>query len=103
VLDGNFVGPSVTTQGRTDAFWYFSIAARQQLIKRRLIATAAFRDVFNSARYVSNITTSNLQSVTLIRPAYPLFNFTLSYIFNNYKTNGAKAKTDNDIFEGTNH
>lgn len=102
-LDGNFVGPSVTTQGRTNSFWYVSIAARQQLIKRKLIGTLAFRDVFNSARYVSDIQTANLQSVTRIRPAYPLFTFSLSYVFNNYKQNGAKAKTDNDIFEGTNH
>lgn len=102
-LDGNFVGPSVTTQGRTNAFWYMSLAARQQLIKRKLIGTLAFRDIFNSARYVSDIATANLQSVTRIRPAYPLFTFTLSYTFNNFKENNSKTKTDNDIFEGTNH
>ena len=34
-LDGNFVGPSVTTQGRTDAFWYMNLAVRQQLMKRK--------------------------------------------------------------------
>lgn len=27
-LDGNFVGPSVTTQGQTDAFWYVNLALR---------------------------------------------------------------------------
>jgi len=102
-FDGNFVGPSVTTQGRTDAFWYMSLAARQQLIKRKLIATLAFRDVFNSARYVSNIATSDLQSVTRIRPSYPLFSFTLSYTFNNFKAKSTQSKTDNDVFEGTNH
>lgn len=102
-LDGNFVGPSVTTQGRTDAFWYLSLAARQQLLKRRLTATLACRDVLNSARYVSDITTSDLISVTRIRPAYPLVTMTLSYTFNNYKANGKQTKTDNDLFEGTNH
>ena len=57
-VDGNFVGPSVTTQGRTDAFWYVNLAVRQQLMNRRLSATLSFRDVFNSARYVSKIITS---------------------------------------------
>lgn len=41
-LDGNFVGPSVTTQGRTDAFWYVNLALRQQLMNRKLSATLAF-------------------------------------------------------------
>ncbi|WP_085536694.1 outer membrane beta-barrel family protein [Massilibacteroides vaginae] len=102
-LDGNFVGPSVTTQGRTDAFWYVNLAVRQQLMSRRLTATLAFRDVFNSARYVSNITTSNLQSVTRIRPNYPLISLTLSYTFNNFSRKATEAKPDHDLFEGTNH
>lgn len=102
-LDGNFVGPSVTTQGRTDAFWYVNLAVRQQLMNRKMAATLAFRDVFNSARYVSNITTSNLQSITRIRPNYPLVTLTLSYTFNNFKGKNAARKEDHDLFEGTNH
>lgn len=102
-LDGNFVGPSITTQGRTDAFWYMNLAVRQQLMNRKLTATLAFRDVFNSARYVSNITTSNLQSVTRIRPSYPLISLTLSYTFNNYSSKSTEVKADHDLFEGTNH
>lgn len=102
-LDGNFVGPSVTTQGGTDAFWYVNLAIRQQLMKRKLTATLAFRDLFNSARYVSNITTSNLESITRIRPNYPLITLTLSYTFNNFKLKSTQAKEDHDLFEGTNH
>lgn len=102
-LDGNFVGPSVTTQGRTDAFWYVNLAIRQQLMKRKLSATLAFRDVFNSARYVSNITTSDLQSITRIRPNYPLITLSLSYTFNNFKVKGTQKREDHDLFEGTNH
>ena len=53
-LDGSFVGPSVTTQGRTDAYWYANLAVRQQLFNRRLTATLTFRDIFRSAKYVSS-------------------------------------------------
>lgn len=102
-LDGNFVGPSVTTQGRTDAFWYVNLALRQQLMNRKLSATLAFRDVFNSARYVSKITTSDLQSITRIRPNYPLITLTLSYTFKNFKAKTTQRKEDHDLFEGTNH
>lgn len=102
-LDGNFVGPSVTTQGRTDAFWYVNLAVRQQLMKRKLAATLSFRDVFNSARYVSNIMTSGLQSVTHIRPKYPQITLTLSYTFNNFKGKSSQGKENHDLFEGTNH
>jgi len=102
-LDGNFVGPSVTTQGRTDAFWYANLAVRQQMFKRKLSATLSFRDVFNSARYISNISTSNLESITKIRPKYPLISLTLSYTFNNYKGRSAQAREGHDLFEGTNH
>jgi hypothetical protein len=102
-LDGNFVGPSVTTQGRTNAFWYVNLAIRQQLFKRKWNVTLAMRDIFNSARYVSQITTSDLQSVTKIRPDYPLITLTLSYTFNNFKSKSAQSKEDRDLFEGTNH
>ena len=102
-LDGNFVGPSVTTQGKTDAFWYVNLAVRQQLLSRKLNATLSFRDVFNSARYVSNINTANLKSVTHIRPNYPLITLSLSYTFNNFKAKGSQNKENHDLFEGTNH
>lgn len=102
-LDGNFVGPSVTTQGKTDAFWYVNLAVRQQMFKRKLAATLSFRDVFNSARYISNISTSNLESITRIRPKYPLITLTLSYTFNNYKGRSTQAREGHDLFEGTNH
>jgi len=102
-LDGNFVGPSVTTQGKTNSFWYVNMAVRQQLLNRKLNATLSFRDVFNSARYVSNISTANLKSVTHIRPNYPLITLNLSYTFNNFKAKSSQGKENHDLFEGTNH
>ncbi|OAV75505.1 Outer membrane cobalamin receptor protein, SusC/RagA family [Bacteroidales bacterium Barb7] len=102
-LDGNFVGPSVTTQGQTDAFWYVNLAVRQQMLARKLSATLAFRDVFGSARYVSTITTPDLRSVTHIRPAYPMITLSLTYTFNNYSLKASQSKDQRDIFEGTNH
>ncbi|MCD7936413.1 MAG: TonB-dependent receptor [Tannerellaceae bacterium] len=102
-VDGNFVGPSVTTQGRTDAFWYVNLAVRHQFLNRRLTGTLSFRDVFNSARYVSDINTADLRSITKIRPDYPLVTLAFSYTFNNYKAKTTRTKETHDLFEGTNH
>ncbi|MDL2265219.1 TonB-dependent receptor [Parabacteroides sp. OttesenSCG-928-G07] len=102
-LDGNFIGPSVVTQGKTDAYWYVNLAVRQQMFNRKLVGTLSFRDVFNSARYVSNLSTSNLLSETKIRPKYPLITLTLTYTFNNYRGNVPQATDSSVLFEGTNH
>lgn len=102
-LDSNFVGPSVTTQGRTQSFWFVNLAIRQQFFKRKLTATLSFRDVFNTARYVNTITSSNLISKTRIRPDYPLIGLTLSYTFNQFKLKNGLSNNSKDLFEGTNH
>ncbi len=102
-LDGNFVGPSVTTQGRTDSYWFFNMAVRQYMLDRKLTLTLSMRDLFGSARYVSKIMTPDLTSVTRIRPKYPLISLTVSYAFNNFKRKTESELPDRDIFEGTNH
>jgi outer membrane receptor protein involved in Fe transport len=102
-FDGYLVGPSVTTQGQRDSFWYLNLAIRRQLLNRKLSATLSFRDILNTARYRSDINTYNLQSITNIRPSYPLIALTLNYTFNNYKTKQTNGGDDHDLFEGTNH
>lgn len=102
-LDGNFVGPSVTTQGRSDSFWFVNLAIRQQLFNRKLQSTLSFRDILNTARYKSDISTANLESITRIKPKYPVITLTLSYTFNNFKKKSENSRDNRDLFEGTNH
>lgn len=98
------MGPSVTTQGKANAYWYANIAIRQQLFNRKLTASLAFRDVFRSARYVNNIRTADLQSMTKIKPKYPQIMMTLSYTFNNFKAKTSPEKeVRSDMFEGVSH
>lgn len=100
-LDGSFVGPSVTTQGRTDSYWYANVAVRHQLFDRRLTATLAFKDIFRSAYYVNDIQTSDLRLLTKIRPRYPQILLTISYTFNSFKSKASQEKEDrNELFEG---
>lgn len=102
-LDGNFVGPSVTTQGRSDSFWFVNLVIRQQLFSPNLQGTLSFRDIFNSARYRSDITTANLESITHIRPKDPVVTLTISYTFNNFKRSSQSSRDNRDLFEGVNH
>lgn len=102
-LDGNFVGPSVTTQGRSDSFWFVNLAVRQQLFIPNLQSTLSFRDIFNSARYRSDITTANLESITRIRPKFPVITLSISYTFNNFKRSSQSSQDNRDLFEGTKH
>lgn len=100
-LDGSFVGPSVTTQGKSDAYWYANVAVRQQLFNRRLTATLAIKDVFRSARYINDIQTADLSMYTKIRPKYPQILLTVSYTFNSFKAKPTQEKEDrNELFEG---
>lgn len=102
-LDGNFVGPSVTTQGRSDSFWFVNLAIRQQWFGSNLQSTLSFRDIFNSARYKNDITTPNLESITHIRPKFPVITLSISYTFNHFKRSSQNSRDNRDLFEGVNH
>lgn len=102
-LDGNFVGPTVTTQGRSESFWFVNLAVRQQLFGPNLQSTLSFRDIFNSARYRSEIMTPDLTSITRIRPHYPVITLSISYTFNNYKRSQQQSRDNRDLFEGTSY
>ncbi|MBQ7822902.1 MAG: TonB-dependent receptor [Bacteroidaceae bacterium] len=102
-LDGNFVGPSVSTQGKVNSFFYVNLGVRQQFFNRRLTGTLSFKDIFGSARYVSDINTPSLKSHTRIKPSYPLITLSVSYTFNNFKIKSEQKKDNYELFEGTNH
>ncbi|MDR1407259.1 MAG: TonB-dependent receptor family protein [Tannerella sp.] len=101
-LESYFVGPSVSTQGRTDEFFYFNLSARQQMLDRRLSATLNVRDILSTARYVDTKRGASLDSRTLIYPRSPLITLSLSYTFNNFRSQKKDAAVTHDLFEGTN-
>jgi hypothetical protein len=101
-LESYFVGPSVSTQGRVDEFFYFNFSVRQQLLGRRLSATLNVRDVLSTAKYVDTKNGANLDSKTTIYPASPLITVSLSYTFNNFKSQKKEERATHDLFEGTN-
>ena len=101
-FEAYYVGPSVSTQGRVNDFYYFNFSARQQFFERRLSIGLNIRNVFATAKYVSTQLGTNLYSQTTILPRSPLCTLSLTYTFNNFKTQKPAEKTSHDLFEGTN-
>ncbi|MDR2119479.1 MAG: TonB-dependent receptor family protein [Tannerella sp.] len=101
-LEGYFVGPSVSTQGRVDEFFYLNFTIRRLMFDRCLSAALNVRDVLSTAKYVDTKTGVDLDSKTRIYPRSPLFTLSLSYTFNNFKSQRGEGKTNHDLFEGTN-
>ena len=100
-LEAYYVGPMVSTQGRVDGFFYLNLALRQQFLKRKLTASLVARDILSTAKYVQTRSGRGLESKSRIYPSSPLFTLTLSYTFNNFKSQ-KKESVSHDMFEGTN-
>ncbi|MDR1896366.1 MAG: TonB-dependent receptor [Prevotellaceae bacterium] len=101
-FEGYYVGPSVSTQGKIDEFFYFNLSLRQQFLSRSLSATLNVRDIFSSARYINTQRSLNLDSRTTIYPKSPLVTLSLTYTMNNFKSQKKEEKVTHDLFEGTN-
>jgi outer membrane cobalamin receptor len=101
-LESYYVGPSVSTQGRVNEFFYLNFSVRQQLFNRRLSATLNIRDVLSTAKYVDTKNGLNLDSRTVIYPASPLVTLSLSYALNIKPQPAREGKANHNLFEGTN-
>ena len=102
-LDANYVGPSVSTQGQVNAYFYMNVSARQQFFKRKLSATLALRDVLCTARFKNHVSAVNLESITAVRPYSPMVTLSLSYIFNDFTQKKRESTDSDDLFEGSKH
>lgn len=101
-FDGEFVGPSVSTQGRTDAYFFANMAVKQSLMHNQLTAILSIRDIFASARYYGSQRAQNVEVLTTIRPYSPLLQLSVAYTFNNFKSRKSSDGVFQDLFEGTN-
>ena len=100
-FDANFIGPTVLTQGREDAYCYFDLALRQQLFKNKVSASLVFHDVFRTARYNNYRISPTLHSTTHVRPRYPNIMLSISYAFNSKtKEHGGGKVSSGAAFEG---
>ncbi len=99
-VDANVVGPTVLSQGREDAYYYFDVALRQQLFDKRLTASLVMHDVLRTARYNNYRISPTLTSTTHVKPKYPNIVLAISYAFNSKHKEQSGAVTKGTIFEG---
>ncbi len=100
-LEARYVGPSVSTQGRVDDYFYMNLTVRQQLLNRKLTASLLVHDLLGTAKYTNTLSNLNVESFTRINPQAPVVTLTLSYTFNNFKSQ-KKEESTQDLFEGIN-
>ena len=101
-LEAYYVGPSVSTQGRVEDFFYMNLTLRQLLFNRRLVASLSARDILATAKYNSSQSNLSVQSITKIIPQSPVVTLTLAYTFNNFRTQQRDERSSHDLFEGVN-
>ena len=101
-FEAYYVGPSVSTQGRVEDFFYMNLTLRQLFLNRRLIVGLSARDILATARYNSTQSNLHVESLTKIRPQSPVVTLTLSYTFNNFRSQQREERVSHDLFEGTN-
>lgn len=100
-FDANFVGPRILSQGREEAYCYFDLAVRQQVLKDRLSVSLVAHDLFRTARYYSSRVSPTLISTTHVRPAYPNLILSLVYTFRGAKhKESTGAVSSGAVFEG---
>ncbi len=95
-FDAMYDAPSVTATGTRSAMAFSSLAVKQSFFKRKLEASVSVRDIFNTAKMESSSNGAEYYSNTTFDMKSPVFQFTLSYRFNNYKPerNGQQGSGD---------
>lgn len=100
-FDGHFIGPHILTQGREEAYCYFDMAARQQLLGGKISLSLVAHDFLHTAVYENTRQTSALTSHTWVRPRYPNIILGLTINFNSSTSRDKSgAITKDALFEG---
>lgn len=95
-LSGNYQGPSVTAQGRTEGFFMSSLSARKDFFQRKLSITLSARDLLRTAKRELTTTGEGFYSYDYMKRESPVVMLSLSFRINDYK------KTENREQNGEN-
>lgn len=99
-LTGNYRGPSVSTQGDQDSFFYSDLSFRQEFMKRKLTATASMKDIFGTAGFGGTSSGTNFNSKFKFQHQPRIIELTLSFKLNNYKADNKRDGGTNEMDYG---
>lgn len=96
-LTGFYNGPSVRAQGTREAFYYASLALRQDLFDRKLSATLQVRDLFGTMKYEFTSNGPNFESFVRFTREPQVVMLSLSYKLNNFKQRRGENRGGGDM------
>ena len=99
-LTGFYTAPSATAQGTRDAFYFASIAVRQDLLNKKLSITAQLKDIFNTFGHRFTSESDDFYVRTDFVRQGQVFMLSLTYRINNYKDKKNRKGVNGDDFEG---
>ncbi len=88
--------PTVTSQGRREAFNFGSVSFKQEFFKKKLSVVLRVKDVLRTGKYVSLSEEQNFSLYSERRSESPVFMLSLSYKINNYKQKRSNRGDVND-------
>jgi outer membrane receptor protein involved in Fe transport len=92
-LMGFYNGPSITAQGRREAFFFSNIGVRQDMFKKKLTLSVQMRDVLGDNKFEKTSSGSNFYSFYRMKREPRIITFSLTFKINNYKSE-KKSKED---------
>jgi len=84
-LTGFYHGPSVSAQGKDKGMLYTNLSFRQDLMKKKLVATVSVRDLLGTMKMAGNSSGDNFRSTFRMSREPRVLMLTLSYKINSYK------------------
>ncbi len=92
-LDLMYNSPTVTATGTRSAMSMSSLAVKKSFFKRKLDVGVSVSDIFNTAKMESESYGDTFYSYNKFDMKSPTFQFSISYLFNNYKQNRQRGNS----------
>jgi len=99
-LTGFYTAPSVTAQGTRGAFYFASLAVRQDFLKRKLSVTVQLKDIFDTMGHDYTSESEDFYNYYKFSIQGQILIFSLTYRINNYKDKRNKGRGGEDDFGG---
>ncbi len=96
-LTGFYTAPSVTAQGTRGAFYFASLAVRQDVFKKKLSITMQIKDIFNTMGHNFTSETDDFYTYSEFTRQGQVVLLSLTYRINNYKDKRNKGRGGDDF------
>ena len=96
-LTGFYTAPSATAQGTRDAFYFASLAVRQDFLNKKLSVTAQMKDIFSTFGHRFTSESEDFYVHTDFTRQGQVFMLSLTYRINNYKDKRNRGRGEDDF------